>query len=123
MATKQTKINGNGKPYEISVPKLVLWTTLNEVAIANIELQTGLKFVEANNGCMIAQPADFSQIGFLLTTYNFKTRYYNNLSFKNEIHLKSDHHIGYVLDSVCKSCLIQNHIPAPGLKDGERMAC
>lgn len=123
MEDEITRINGNGKEYTTKLPKLLIMDKyINDVALAHIMETTGLKFVKAG-WWYEAHPHSSNQIVTLLLTYNFKTRYYDNATFKNELHLKSDHHIGYDIDSVCVPCLKRNHVNTNGLKDGDYLSC
>lgn len=113
-----TLINGNNRPYKIGLPKLFMLGRINDVAMAHIHENTGLNFVEKTGGYE-AQPENGNQIAALLMTYNFKTRYYNNIDTKNTIFLKNDHHVGFDVDSICEDCAKHNHIP---LKFNGRLA-
>ena len=117
-----TRINGNGKPYTVTLPKLVMLSNINDVALAHITDNTGLVF-ERNGSTLEAQPTTSKQIATLFLTYNFKTKYYNNGSHKNTVFLKSDHHQGFDVDSICYDCARYNHLVLPGLKQGDRLAC
>lgn len=117
-----TRINGNGKEYTTELPKLVMHGYTNDGALAHIKENTGLDFVKTAWNYE-AQPETSNQITALFLTYNFKTRYYNNATFKNELHLKSDHHIGYDIESVCVPCLERNHVNTGSLKDGDFLSC
>lgn len=115
-------INGNGNPYTVGLPRLfILGPKFNDVALRHITDNTGLVF-EAKTGGMEAQPEHSRQIVALLLSYNFKTQYHNNLSTSNTIFLKSDHHIGFKVDSICFDCVQHNHIVTNGLKQGDRLA-
>ncbi len=119
-----TLINGNGKPYTLGLPKLhILDKKYNDVALAHIKKNTGLSFQVTPWGQMEAQPENALQITALLMTYNFKTRYYNNADAHNTLFLKSDHHTGFQVDSICLDCVKHNHIHAGGLVEGDRLAC
>lgn len=118
-----TRFNGNGKQYTQNLPKLVIQANhFNDRALTHIKENTGLDFVKAAFSYEV-QPETANQITALFLTYNFKTRYYNNSTFKNELHLKSDHHIGYDIESVCTSCLERNNVNINNLKIGEFMSC
>ena len=117
-----TLINGNRRPYTMEMPKIVIWGEFNDVALDHLMENTGLYFIKHHNR-LEAQPTDGKQIAALFMTYNFKTRYYNNIDFKNELHLKSDHHIGYDVDSICVDCCKYNYIHTNGLKQDDRLAC
>jgi len=118
-----TRINGNGQPYTTDLPKLIILGTYNDVALEHIRACTGLDFKHVNFGNMEAQPTEAHQIAALLMTYNFKTRYYNNWDAKNTLFLKSDHHVGFEVDSICVDCCNHNHIRTNGLEPDSRLAC
>lgn len=118
-----TLINGNGKPYTLELPKIV-WVTsgkINDVALAHVKENTGLDFLPNGYGYE-AQPTESHQITTLLMTYNFKTRYYNNWSLTNTLQIKSDHHVGFDVDCICRKCADRNHIRTE-IQDGEWLAC
>lgn len=115
-------INGNGQKYQKGLPLLLFQTDhFNEVAIENVFKQTGLKFEKSGFGYK-AQPTNYEQIAKLFMVYNFKTRYHNNNTWKNTLMLKSDHHIGYEVDSICFECCQHNHIQA-NIKPEDRLSC
>lgn len=118
-----TRINGNRQQYTTDLPKLV-WVTseINNVALAHVTENTGLVFARTAWGYE-AQPQTSKQIAALLMTYNFKTRYYNNASNPNQLHLKSDHHVGFDVESICFECVKRNRIPINGLKADSFLAC
>lgn len=115
-----TLINGNGRPFNIGLPKLFMLGKINDVALAHVKENTGLDFIEKHGGYE-AQPETGDQITALFLTYNFKTRYYNNCGTKNTLFLKSDHHIGFQVDSICMDCIKHNHITT-NMTEG-RLAC
>jgi hypothetical protein len=116
--------NGNNQEYTIDLPCIIILggDKFNDVAQKHIQKQTGLKFEKCFGGIK-AQPTESNQITCLFLTYNFKSRYYNNWNYKNTLVLKSDHHIGFDVDSVCFSCLKENNIHITGLKPNERLSC
>ena len=118
-----TLINGNKQPYTLDMPKII-WLTdeINDVALAHITENTGLVF-EKKHRYYEAQPTESKQVLALLLTYNFKTRYYNNWNAKNSLYLKSDHHTGFDVDSICFDCCEHNGIVRSGLERGDRLAC
>ena len=118
-----TRINGNGKPYTTGLPRLVIIGFMNDAAINHIFENTGLSFVKGNWGNLEAQPTSSKQIATLFMTYNFKTRYYNNWNTKNTIMMKSDHHVGYDVDSICYDCCEYNRINTNGLDKDSRLSC
>lgn len=117
-----TRINGNKQPYTTNMPKIVIISDeINEIALKHIEENTGLKFTNKTTRNYEAQPTTALQIVALILTYNFKTNYWNNWDTKNTLFLKFDHHTGFKVDSICKSCAEYNHIRTD-LKEGERLA-
>lgn len=104
-----TLINGNGIAYTLGLPKLFILGKLNDTALEHVRENTGLHFKRSHVG-LEAQPTSSNQIAALFLTYNFKTRYYNNADTKNTIFLKSDHHVGFQVDSICLDCVKHNHI-------------
>jgi hypothetical protein len=118
-----TLINGNKQAYTIDLPR-ILWMTknINEIALAHIKENTGLEFVQKSLWYE-TQPTSYDQIVALFLTYDFKTRYYNNADYRNTLMIKSDHHVGFEVDSICFSCCEENHIPTYGLNPDSRLAC
>jgi hypothetical protein len=117
-----TLINGNNQKYTVELPKIViLEKRYNETAMQHIFNETGLNFQGDYN--MEAQPETSQQIVKLFLTYNFKTQYHNNATNHNILFLKSDHHQGFQVDSICYDCCKENHINVNGLKQGDRLAC
>ena len=115
--------NGNGQTYTRELP-LIFWQTseINETALAHIKKQTGLLFIKTSWGYQ-AQPESFDQYMRLFLTYNFKTRYYNNATHHNTLFIKSDHHVGFDVDSICYMCAKENRITTNGLAPHERLSC
>lgn len=121
---KLTLINGNKQPYTLPLPKLIIKTSheWNKEALTHIQENTGLTFTWNGYGYE-AQPTEGAQIAALFMTYNFKTRYYNNWEAKNTLYLKSDHHIGFDVDSICYECAKENRINVNSLDKNSRIAC
>jgi len=118
-----TLINGNNQVMVKELPKIEILTRfLNDMAIAHIKENTGLDFIK-NAWNYETQPINSNQITRLLLTYNFKTRYYDNGTFKNTLMLKFDHHVGFDIDSVCVDCLKENNVHIGDLKQGDRLSC
>ena len=121
-----TRINGNGQPYTTDLPLLVIITghgnEWNQTGLKQIKENTGLTFERIAWG-YTAQPTSSQQIAALLMTYNFKTRYYNNGSNPNQLHLKSDHHTGFDVDRICFDCCKANHIHAGNMTPEDRLSC
>lgn len=117
-----TLINGNNQKYNIGLPKImILGNKWSDTVISHVYENTGLRF--KGDYVMEAQPETSEQIVKLLLTYNFKTQYHNNLTSRNTLYLKSDHHTGFEVDSICLDCCKENHINTNGLKEGDRLAC
>lgn len=71
--------NGNNQEVRKDLPKIVYLTTyINDVALKHIEKNTGLKFVKTP-WWYEALPQTSNQIVRLFLTYNFKTRYFDNM--------------------------------------------
>jgi len=118
-----TRINGNRQPYTTDMPKIsILAKHINDVALAHITENTGLVF-EKGPWSYDAQPTTSAQIVALILTYNYKTQYHNNGTNQNTLFLKSDHHTGFKVDSICYDCMKENYIHLGGLKPGDRLAC
>lgn len=81
-----TRLNGNGKRYTLSIPMLIIPKFGNEVAKKYFEKQTGLELVEYWTGYK-TQPKTFKQLYKVFTTYNFKTTFYDNATYKNTLAL------------------------------------
>ena len=114
------RINGNKQEYVTGLPKIIILGSekWNKIALKHVEENTGLDFSTGS-----AQPENSNQITTLFLTYNFKTRYYNNGSWENVLFLKSDHHTGFDVDSICFDCCKQNNINTNGLEQDSRLAC
>lgn len=119
-----TLINGNAQKYNVGLPKIcIIGEKWNDAALRHVEEETGLLFNAGVWGNMTAQPQTSQQIVKLLLTYNFKTQYHNNLTNYNTLFLKSDHHVGFQVDSICYDCVKHNHITTNGLSTGDRLSC
>ena len=120
---KVYRTNGNGQQYIVDLPKIVILTKhINKVALEHIKQDTRLFFEQDSWGNYTAQPTNSNQIVTLLLTYNYKTQYHNNGSTKNTLFLKSDHHNGFEVDSICFDCCTHNGIRTNGLEQGDRLA-
>ena len=119
-----TKINANGNEVTMNLPKIVILTSTpwHQVALDGIFQRTGLHFKPCFGG-LEAQPESKDQILNLLLMQNFKTNYHDNATFRNTLFLKSDHHVGFKIDSVCYDCCQHNHIHTGHMKPGDRLAC
>ena len=119
-----TLVNGNHQKYTIGLPKIhILDKYINDVALAHIEENTGIKFLTDTWSGYVGQPTEHWQISALFLTYNYKTQYHNNASEKNTLFLKSDHHTGFHVDSICYECVKHNHINVNGLEPHSRLSC
>jgi len=118
-----TRINGNGQEYTQGLPAIeILAKEINDIALNHILENTGLAFV-FEGWSYKAQPVQAGQIVNLLLTYNFKTKYYDNATFKNTLMLKFDHHVGFEVSSICFDCAKYNNLHTDGLSFGDRLAC
>jgi len=116
-------INGNGQDTIRKLPKLViLQDFINDVALAHIQENTGLTFIKMN-WAYEAQPTDSNQIVRLFLTYNYKTQYHDNANNHNTLFLKSDHHVGFKVDSICYDCIKHNNIVTNGIDATDRLSC
>jgi len=82
-----TRINGNGQPYTLPLPEVVIQDQINDAGIGLIESNTGLKFSKCGLGYK-AQPVKHEQLNALMLTYNFSCKYYNNGTFQNQLMLR-----------------------------------
>jgi hypothetical protein len=118
-----TMYNGNDQKTEKGLPKIEFITKyINPTALEHIKKQTGLEFVK-KAWSYEAQPTSSNQITRLFLTYNFKTRYYDNMTYSNTLMIKSDHHIGFDVDHICFNCCESNHIVTNGLDKDSKLAC
>lgn len=83
-----TMYNGNKQKYRKALPQIHILDDMNSTAKAWIEKQTGLFLKPAGFLGYAAQPKRSQQVVRLLLTYNFKSRYYDNVDFKNVLMLK-----------------------------------
>jgi len=88
MAKQQlTFWNGNGKRYLKSSPRLLIFGKMNDVARNHFVKQTGLKLENCSSGYTV-ENTTWAKIAKLFLTYNFRTRYYNNLDYQNTLMIK-----------------------------------
>jgi len=120
-----TRTDGNGRKYTVDLPKIniIARHDINRVCLEHIEEDTGLAFKKNHHHIYTAQPIEHWQINTLLLTYNFKTKYYNNASNKNELYLKFCNGAGWDVDHICLDCVKENHIHTNGLEEGYRLSC
>lgn len=121
---KLNLVNGNGKEFEIGLPQLCIleggkW---DKPVIDHITENTELAFDQDNYGNIKAQPTRSNQIIRLLLTYNFKTKYVNNATYKNTLFLKSCNEAAFKTDSICFDCCEKNDINTNGLVPGDYLA-
>ncbi len=120
---KLALFDGQGKEYSIGLPKLIWLGAINGVALAHVAKNTGLEFQDCGPKRFSAQPTSSDQIVRLMMTYNVKTQYHNNATWRNTLFLKNDHHVGFKVDSICYECAVENNINLSGLEPGDRLAC
>ena len=101
---------------------VILAREINDVALDHMFANTGLRFRPCAGGYS-AQPEQHQEIVALFLTYNFKTQYQDNNTYRNTMFLKFDHHTGFHVDSICFECCKRNYINTNGLKDGDLLAC
>ena len=116
-------INGNGQDTVRNLPLISIVGEMNEGGLKHIKENTGLNFVKATWENYEAQPETSAQIVALFLTYNFKTQYHDNATNHNTLFLKGDHHIGFLVESICLDCVKHNHIHVGELKQGDRLSC
>lgn len=73
-----TKINGNGHPYIVEVPRICIISDCNEEALKNLYKQTGIHFKTGLGGVVTGQPETWEQFSKVFLTYDFLTLYQNN---------------------------------------------
>ena len=115
-------INGNKQEMSKTLPKITILKQFNDVALAHIEENTGLKFVKGAWNTSEAQPVNSWQIAALFLTYNFKTQYHDNGTNKNTLFLKYCSNEGFKVDSICFECIEENNICLHDLKPSDRLA-
>lgn len=86
-----TRINGNGQPYTLPLPKLVIMDTIyNTGFFDDIFRATGIKF-EKTHWNYEAQPIKTEQFATFMLMHNWKHTFYNNSTHKNVLFLKLNH--------------------------------
>lgn len=81
-------LNGNGKKYTLEIPTvMILGGFGNEVAEKWFQKQTGLELKKGFNSITV-KPKTFKQLYKIFATYNWKTTFYNNASYKNTLMLR-----------------------------------
>lgn len=89
----------------------------------NIRLQTGLDFQPYRRG-MRAQPESLVQVlQLVLILGGVKIRSYDNPEWPNTLMIKTDHHNGYHIDSICYHCAEHHGISTRGMTPNDRLAC
>lgn len=87
-AEKIILINGNDQSYILPLPEIhINQDNINNIALNHIFENTGLHFVR-RAWSYVCQPMESRQIVALLMSYNFKTRFFNNSTSQNELHLE-----------------------------------
>ena len=59
----------------------------------------------------------------ILLKRGFKTRYYDNAEYPNQLHLRHDHHASFDVRSICYDCVKENNIVSLDLEPGDRLSC
>ncbi len=80
-------LNGNKQKYTLEIPQLWIQKFGNEIAKEWFIKQTGLELKDYAGG-YIAQPKTFKQLYKVFATYNWKTTFFNNASWKNTLKLQ-----------------------------------
>ena len=75
---KTTLISGNGRPYEREIPKVVITSKFNDVALENLRKQTGIDFKRNAHGSIEGQPETWEQFSKIFLCYNFLACGQNN---------------------------------------------
>jgi hypothetical protein len=120
---KITTMNGNHQQMIRNLPRIVILNdSMGDVVLEHIYENTGLQFVQKGR-VFEAQPTKSSQIVALLMTYNYKTKYYDNMDSRNTLMLKGDHHVGFQVDSICYKCCKENGIHTGNMSKKDRLSC
>lgn len=77
-----TRINGNGHPYTLPLPELVIKNLNYAPFLDELEQVSGLRFKPHFMGYS-AQPMTHEQMSKVMLSHNFKTTFYNNSTFTN----------------------------------------
>lgn len=75
---KTTLLSGNGRPYEREIPKVVITSHFNDVALENLRKQTGIDFQRNVHGSVEGQPETWEQFIKIFLCYNFIAQGQNN---------------------------------------------
>lgn len=89
-----TLIDGNGRPYERAIPKVVIHTFINSVALDWLRQRTGIDFQKTVHDTIEGQPETWEQFAKVFLTYNFLTMDQNNCD-GNIMHLRGARHIPF----------------------------
>jgi len=84
-----TLISGNGQLYERPIPKIVITTYINDVALENLRNQTCIDFQKGPTGLIEGQPKTWEQFSRIFLVYNWLTKSQNNID-GNIIYLRCD---------------------------------
>lgn len=82
-----TRINGNGQPYTLHMPKLLILDRYGNYSGDKITL-SGLTFNKVTFNNYSCQPMTLEQVNTLLEKNDFKATFYNNSDFKNTLILE-----------------------------------
>lgn len=87
-AEKVTRINGNGNPYTLPLPEVIILVDyeMNDIFLSHIKKNTGLDFVKCTGGYKV-QVLTHVQLTTLLLTHNFSCKYYCNSTYDNTLFL------------------------------------
>jgi hypothetical protein len=120
---KVGRYNGNNQYYETDIPKIVIigGANYNDVAISHIEKNTGMKCVK-NGHNLEMQPTTAMELMKLFVTYDFKTQYHDNNTFKNTLFLKSSTIEGFKVEHICYNCVVENRINTNGLEPHHKLS-
>ena len=86
---KTTLISANGQLYDRAIPKVVITTFINDVALDNLRRQTCIDFKKDNWGNISGQPQTWEQFARIFLTYNGLTHDQNNWD-GNVMYLRGD---------------------------------
>lgn len=81
-----TRINGNGQPYTLPVPEILL-LNIDDERVKKIEEVSGLSFERWSSGYR-SQPLKFKELDAVKSCYEWKETFYNNSDYHNTLMLK-----------------------------------
>ena len=119
-----SRFNGNDQEYTTDIPKVVIITKhgLNDIALKHLIKNTGIAFKVDAWGNIEGQPETANQLALLFVTYNFKTQYHDNGTFKNTLYMKFCNNDGYAVDQICPICAKENNIHWTDAKESDRLS-